>query len=170
MRHWSCGRALLPIIVRRGSEAGQASIKTFEWTSLLTHLPNPPSSDMVHFPPPVGNITDDDLSRKDRLIEVSLPHMRSSTLSHLFGRSRSPPSAIAWNYFKRHQWDTVIIGSTIYAVERWGRLSFKFLNRLTGQSFIRSGCAKRTTRPRERATVHYPTRKRPLVILRHFNN
>jgi len=26
--------------------------------------------------------------------------------------------AIAWNYFKRHQWNTVVIGSTLYAVER----------------------------------------------------
>lgn len=28
--------------------------------------------------------------------------------------------AIAWNYFKRHQWNTLIVGSTIYAVDRWG--------------------------------------------------
>ncbi len=75
---------------------------------------------MVNFPTPIGgNITDDDIGRKDPsssmdryLTCVPVPCAIFLALHVLL------LPAIAWNYLKRHQWNVATFGSTLFAVER----------------------------------------------------
>ena len=74
---------------------------------------------MVTFPTPIGgNITDDDIGRKACFIEVSPLTCVPVPCAIFVALHALLLPAIAWNYFKRHQWNTAVIGSTIYAIER----------------------------------------------------
>jgi len=75
---------------------------------------------MVNFPTPIGgSITDDDIGMKDpsSLMDRYLTSTPAPSTIFLALHALLLP-AIAWNYFKRHQWNIATLGSTVFAVKR----------------------------------------------------